>query len=622
MEPSHFPENSRHGITLATTEKRQGPKCSTSLPARTFHLITLKTNQSSPREPAVAFLRPQSAVFRLRRDPGSENPLSSVSGKVPGLVVPRDSGAFRWWSSLKTLATRVKLPASRFTNYPFRGRIALRGYFRGRSLTASLSFHLAAILLIVYLHQAFPESVDAFDSPVPQPEVIYYRVPVQKLPKTLPHIAPAGPGGHPLNGLVRERAPAPGSSASRGVLTIVSKPAHPDNFHQTIIQPSSPPELKITADLKLPNIILGKPIEAPKAPLQFNPSAAKPMQRDRQTNAEPAPSPTQENSADPVMTLLAPPTFKPSLPVPVSQGGALRRNSSSNGNVQAPNVSTAASGDSATLAVISTDPGATSMSQIMLPPGNRSGEFSTSASDNLAGSPGGSRTGVTGGGSGVPGKGGDGSSGVGPASSGGGGLSMSEAPVNISGSGTNAGISGMLGAALARGVIYPVPAVFNVRRNSLTVVTGSIGGGGLGAYGALLHCGKIYTIFLPMPGKNWVMQYCAQNSADAPSAPSSATVAHFGEGVVPPQAESKFDFERIPVPPEKVGKLIILKGVLRTDGFIDELQVYQSVLSEMDDNARLAFSQWKFKPALRESKPIPVQVLVGIPAELPAQAPQ
>ena len=189
---------------------------------------------------------------------------------------------------------------------------------------------------------------------------------------------------------------------------------------------------------------------------------------------------------------------------------------------------------------------------------------------------------------------------------------MSEAPVSISGQGTNAGISGMLGAALARGVIYPVPAVFNVRRNSLTVVTGSIGGGGLGAYGALLHCGKIYTIFLPMPGKNWVMQYCAQNSGDAPSAPSSATVAHFGEGVVPPQAESKFDFQRISVPPEKVGKLIILKGVLRTDGFIDELQVYQSVLSEMDDNARLAFSQWKFKPGTRYGEPTTVAAQIEV----------
>jgi hypothetical protein len=500
--------------------------------------------------------------------------------------------------------------------YPFRSRTGRRGYFRGRSWSASLAVHAAAIFLIVYLHQQFSDSVDAFNSPEPQPEVIYYRVPVQKLPKTLPHIAPVGPGGHPLTGPVRERPAARGSSTSQGVLTIVSKPAHPDNFHQTIIQPSSPPELKITADLKLPNVILGKPIDAPKAPLQFNPSAAKPTQRERQTNAEPAPSATQDVAANPVPTFLTPATFKPSMPVPVTQGGAVRRSSSGNGNVQAPDVSTASSGDSATLAVISSDPGAASMSQIMLPPGNRYGEFTTSATENGAGSPGGSRTGVTGGGSGAPGKGGDGSTGPGAASSGGGGLSMSEAPVSISGEGTNAGASGMLGAALARGIIYPVPAVFNVRKNSLTVVTGSIGGGGLGAYGAL-HCGKIYTIFLPMPGKNWIMQYCAQNSTDAPPVPNSATVAHFGEGLVPPQAESKFDFQREQVPPEKVGKLIILKGVLRTDGFIDELQVYQSVLSEMDDNARLAFSQWKFKPALRESKPVAVQVLVGIPTAQP-----
>jgi len=570
----------------------------------------------------VAFLRPQSAVFRLRRDWATGNPLRVVSAKVPGLAVRRDSGAFRWWSSLKTLCQPVKLPGSRLTNYPFRAGTSRRSYFRGRSLSASLSFHLAAILLIVYAHPSLSGSVDAFDSPPPRPEAIYYRVPVGQLPKTLPHVTPAGAGGHPLNGPVRDRLAAPGSSTSRGVLTFVSKPAHPDNFHQTIIQPSSPPELKITTDLKLPNIIMGKPMEAPKAPLQFNPNASKPAQKDRLTNADPAPSPRQEDAANPAITFLTPSPFKPSLPVPVTQGGALRRSSSGTGNIQAPSVSAATSGESSTLAVISTDPaGAASLLQVLLPPGNRSGEFSISASDDLAGSPGGSRAGVAGGGAGTTGKGGDGSTGVGIASTGG-GLSMSEGPVTISGSGTNSGVSGILGAALAKGIVYPVPAVFNIRRNSLTVVTGSMGGGGLGAYGALLHCGRIYTIFLPMPGKNWIMQYCAQNSTDAPTAASSATVAHFGEGVLPPQAESKFDFQRVPVPPEKVGKLIILKGVLRTDGFIDELEVYQSVLSEMDDNARLAFSQWKFKPALRESKPVAVQVLVGIPAELPIPSPQ
>jgi len=575
----------------------------------------------------VEFLRPKSAVFRLTKAPGSENPLRVLSSKIPTLAVRYESSASRWWSSLGTILKRVKLLDPASGRYPFENRVARRNYFRGTSLTASLSFHLAAILLIVYMHQAFPESVDASDTLVSQPEVIYYRVPVQKLPKTLPHIAPAGPGGHPLSGPVPDRPPAPGSSASQGVLTIVSKPAHPDNFHQTIIQPSSPPELKITADLKLPNIILGKPIEAPKAPLQFSPTASKPTQKDRRADADPAPTVAPENPATALMTVLTPPAFKPSLPMPVSQGtAAQRKENNAATNVQAPDVSSATSGESATLAVLSSDPGATSMSQIMLPPGNRSGEFSTTASDSLVGTPGGSKTGVVAAGSGAPGKGGDGSKGPGTASSGGGGVSLSEAPVTINGAGTNDVGSGMLGAALARGIVYPVPQAFDIRRNSLIVSAGPIGGGGLNAYGAL-HCGKIYTIFLPMPGKNWTMQYCADTAEAAPQpAPqpnATSTVAHFAEGVVPPQAQSKFDFQREPVPPEKVGKLIILRGLLRADGFIDELQVYQSVLPEMDDNARLAFSQWKFQPALREGKPIPVHVLVGIPAQLPTtQAPQ
>ena len=119
------------------------------------------------------------------------------------------------------------------------------------------------------------------------------------------------------------------------------------------------------------------------------------------------------------------------------------------------------------------------------------------------------------------------------------------------------------------------------------------------------------------------MQYCPQGGADPNPDPvaESPTVAHFGEGVVPPQAESKFDFQRVEVPPNKAGKMIILKGIVRADGLVDALEVYQSVLPEMDDNARLAFSQWKFTPALRHNKPVGIQVLLGIPAQLPALRP-
>ncbi len=514
---------------------------------------------SSGRETSVAFQRPDFAVFRFNKPEGTGNSLKVAIARIPTFIVRGESGAFRWWGSLKAACARVKLSPALPGSHAFRGLSLKGGYFRGRSWTMSVAFHAAAILLIVYVHQQLPESVSAFDEPVSQPEVIYYRVPVRQLPKTLPHITPPGPGGHPLLGRLPTQATAAGSTTAQSVLTIVSKPAHPDNSHQTIIQPSSPPDLKITTDVKLPNIILGKPLEAPKAPLQFNPTTARPTQRERPSNSDAAPSLSAENSANPVMTFLTPPAFKPSMPVPVASGTAQRKSTSGTGNVQAPNV-TATSGESLTLAVISTDPaGLVNPSEIMLPPGNRSGEFSTSVTDNLVGSPGANRAGVVGGGPGNTGKGGDGSTGPGAASSGGGGISASEGPVAINGAGTNSIGSGMLGAALARGIVYPVPAAFNIRRNSLIVSAGPIGGGGLDAYGAL-HCGKIYTIFLPMPGKNWTMQYCAQGGSEAAAA-ESPTVARFGEGVVPPQADSKFDFQRLGSSPGESWKDDYIKGV-------------------------------------------------------------
>ena len=66
--------------------------------------------------------------------------------------------------------------------------------------------------------------------------------------------------------------------------------------------------------------------------------------------------------------------------------------------------------------------------------------------------------------------------------------------------------------------------------------------------------------------------------------------------------------------------MIVLKGVLGEDGTIGNLEVYQGVLAEMDQAAQLALSRWKFKPAMRANKPVSVEILVGIPAEIPASS--
>ena len=56
------------------------------------------------------------------------------------------------------------------------------------------------------------------------------------------------------------------------------------------------------------------------------------------------------------------------------------------------------------------------------------------------------------------------------------------------------------------------------------------------------------------------------------------------------------------MPFEKKNKPIVLKGVITDDGTVADLKVYQGIVAGMDDAARVAFSQWKFKPAMRKAR--------------------
>jgi hypothetical protein len=267
------------------------------------------------------------------------------------------------------------------------------------------------------------------------------------------------------------------------------------------------------------------------------------------------------------------------------------------------------------------DPGPAG-SVVALGPGNRWGEFSISPPGGQPGSPGGSPGGVVGGGTSGAGLGGDGSTGVGPGGGGGGGgASGKSGTISISGSG-GSGASGALVSAPLASMVYPVPTSVlpRVRKSGLVVSAGPIGGGGLAVYRAL-SCGKIYTVFLPMPGKNWTMQYCQKaDPAQPKSNPDNrSTVIHLESALIPPDADpdSRFDFQRLPVPIEKGHKIIVLRGRLLADGTVSDLQVYQGLVPAMDEAARLAFSRWKFKPAMRDGKAVAVDILVGISPEPP-----
>ena len=147
----------------------------------------------------------------------------------------------------------------------------------------------------------------------------------------------------------------------------------------------------------------------------------------------------------------------------------------------------------------------------------------------------------------------------------------------------------------------------------MVVASGSFGGGGLRVFG-VLHGGKIFTVYFPMPGKAWILQYCAQEVRPLQDSPSSRVVMiQMAPPLTPPAAIDEFDFHRPPSSTGNANAMIILHGTIAADGVVKDLSVVQGADPISDKASMLSFSRWKFKPAERLGAPVAVEILVGIP---------
>jgi hypothetical protein len=484
-----------------------------------------------------------------------------------------------------------------------------------RALSASALLHIGIGLFLLRMPFGllFPEH-----RPLvvwPRAASLTYHLTSVSLPLRLPRVQPAGPGGAPGRGIHSDKLPALGSIAFHPRITIISNPPRPDNRRQTIVQPNTPPDLRITEEFKLPNILTGslQPLQKPRLEVKLSAPHASARTDSAAVQAPQIAAVPKEMT----VPLLEATVSAPRLPMPVASSLAAPQapNRSASGNGFAEQASADAAGSG--LLILSIDPASTG-SIVSLPLGNRYGAFSISPGGGLPGSPGGVQGGDPQGGTGGPGNGGDASVGVGGGNNGGGGNGAGGIPVSITGSaGVGGGMShGLLNAPSPASLVYAV-TLPKLRKPSMLVFTGPIGGGGLGIYG-VLRCGKIYTSYLPMPGKRWVLEYCAAGALAEKATQNGGTILALGDpGLVGPEADEQFDFHRPLVPPEKADKLIVLHGVIQADGTVGALQVLQGVGADADLAARAAFGKWKFKPALRNAKPISVEVLVGIPAVVP-----
>ena len=496
-------------------------------------------------------------------------------------------------------------------------------------LFSSTLLHFSVVLLLIRIPIAllFGPASSARN----RTEQVVYMLHPLTFPGFFPTLKPPGPGGRPGQGSRPNRPPARGSTVFHSTLTIISNPPRPDNSRQTILQPASPPHLKIPYEIRLPNILIGT-LAPPPPPrrLALPPAPApKPVERPIVVPTTRAPTPAPPA---PALALVTPPNPlpNPAMPVAVPPPPTPPPQPSEPSEAKALDEldMRKTPAGAAGLLSLSVEP-AVSAGTVALPPGNREGAFSISPAGGKEGSPGGVPNGdALGGGSGGKGPAGDASTGLGSGDKGGGGgkgapgeASATGNPgpndnVSITGS-PNGNADDALSAFFAATTVYPV-APPPPRRPMMVVTTGPVGGGGLEVY-RVLKGGKIYTIYLPMPGKNWILQYCAHEGSAASQSQHPSVEIKLESPIVPPAALEQFDFHRPPVA-ESGGcrkEMIILQGVIREDGTVGDLKVFKGLLGAADQAALTAFSRWKFRPAQRSNKPIAVEILVGIPVLLP-----
>src|SRR5262249_31585695 len=266
----------------------------------------------------MIFLRARPATSSVTAATARLRP--SGTARAPRFQVHWEGAFSGWVDSLKTLSAKVPRLSLRHSVALFRDTPVAPFRFSSWPLTASLFLHFIAILFLPFLLSLPPGRDIASVAAYSEPPKIYYRLTTRDPFANLPRIAPVGLGGRPGAGSESAKLPVLGSTAPHRQIIVISKPVRPDNHRQTIYQPASPPDLKITMDLKLPNLIGGTTAAIPKPQIHFNANSAKPLQRHNEIAKAMAPA-LNSGSVAP-MNLPNPTVSHPHLAVPIDPNGS------------------------------------------------------------------------------------------------------------------------------------------------------------------------------------------------------------------------------------------------------------------------------------------------------------
>jgi TonB family protein len=99
--------------------------------------------------------------------------------------------------------------------------------------------------------------------------------------------------------------------------------------------------------------------------------------------------------------------------------------------------------------------------------------------------------------------------------------------------------------------------------------------------------------------------------SDLPDDPTFAQYQRVTKGIKPPKALSAPDpkFPELPADAEQHGTVVMLIGV-STKGRVEAVRVLHSDEQAFEKTAVATVKKWKFKPAEKDGRPVPVQVTV------------
>jgi TonB family protein len=124
-----------------------------------------------------------------------------------------------------------------------------------------------------------------------------------------------------------------------------------------------------------------------------------------------------------------------------------------------------------------------------------------------------------------------------------------------------------------------------------------------------------YSVRLSMPNLNsaigsWIMRFARLNSEPGHEEDLSAPEPL---RKVDPAYPASFVHDRIE-------GTVVLYAVIHSDGSISDVRVLEGFDSKLDEYARAALEQWRFRPGTRDGIPIDVEAVVRVPFRVPKAA--